>query len=227
LKATHFIPVVLILFTGYNTLAQVSSTQTGFASFYHDSFNGKRTASGQILNQKKFTCAHRTYPFGTRLKITNLENCKTAVVTVNDRGPFTRGRIIDVTAAVARELGFWAQGQARVQIEIVSSEGLTDSVYITEDSTQPFYKIEAIDKGMNGYTVKVASFYVQSKALEVVRDLKKRCDCEIFMQTVDKPDGLLYRIFAGDFKTKAHAESERDKIAAEFPDCYVVELTKK
>ncbi len=227
MKPAHFISAVLLLFNCLGVYAQVSSTQRGFASFYHDYFNGKRTASGQILSQKKFTCAHRTYPFGTKLKVTNLENCKSAVVTVNDRGPFSRGRIIDVTEEVAKTLGFFAQGQAKVEIEIVSSEGITDTVYTTSDTTQPFYKIESVDKGVTGYSVKVASFYVQAKALEVVRDLRQRCDCEVFIQTVDRKEGLLYRIFAGRFKTKTHAENEREKIKNDFPDCYVVELTEK
>lgn len=227
MKAAHFISAVLLLFYCIGAHAQLSSKQTGFASFYHDYFNGKRTASGQVLSQKKFTCAHRTFPFGTKLKVTNLENCKSTVVTVNDRGPFARGRIIDVTEAVAKYLGFFAQGQAKVEIEIVSSEAMNDSVYSTVDTAQPFYKIESIDNGIGGYSVKVASFYVEAKALEVVRDLKQRYDCEVFIQTVDRKEGMLYRIFAGKFKTKTGAEKEQEKIKNYFSDCYVVELSAK
>lgn len=94
-------------------------SEIGYASFYGDSFIGKMTASGEIYDANQLTAAHRSLPFGTKLKVTNLENCYSVVVRVNDRGPFVAGRIIDLSNRAARELDIIQKGVARVQIEIV------------------------------------------------------------------------------------------------------------
>jgi len=92
-------------------------TQQGKASFYPKRATGARTASGEPLHHDSLTCAHRTLPFGTLLKVTHVENGRSVVVRVNDRGPFTRGRIIDLSWAAARELGMISQGIATVLVE--------------------------------------------------------------------------------------------------------------
>ena len=79
---------------------------------------GKRTASGEHYNYNGFTCAHRNLPFGTFLKVTNLRNKRFVIVRVNDRGPFIKGRVLDVSLGAARELGMLGQGVARVSYEI-------------------------------------------------------------------------------------------------------------
>jgi rare lipoprotein A len=91
----------------------------GMASYYAKKFHGRKTASGERFNMRKFTAAHRTLPFGTRVRVTNLSNGKSVVVRVNDRGPFKRGRIIDVSYAAAKAIGMVRAGTARVRIEIV------------------------------------------------------------------------------------------------------------
>jgi rare lipoprotein A len=91
-----------------------AQTWTGKASYY--SYRG-RTASGQHFNPQAMTAAHRTAPFGSRLKVTNLRNNRTAVVTIVDRGPFIRGRVIDVSRQAADVLGFRAAGVASVRVE--------------------------------------------------------------------------------------------------------------
>jgi rare lipoprotein A len=91
--------------------------QTGIASVYSVG-SGRRTASGERLDPQTLTAAHRTLPFGTKVKVTNKKNGRSIVVTINDRGPFVRGRVIDVTPAGARGLGF--SGLARVTLEVES-----------------------------------------------------------------------------------------------------------
>lgn len=93
------------------------STETGLASFYSDKFEGKQTASGEIYKASKMTAAHRTLSFGTQVKVTNLSNQKSVTVTVNDRGPFVKDRIIDLSEAAAAKLDFIEQGVAKVKIE--------------------------------------------------------------------------------------------------------------
>ena len=91
--------------------------QTGKASFYAKKFSGRKTASGERLHHDSLTCAHRTYPFGTLLKVTNPANGKSVIVRVTDRGPYVRGRIIDLSVRAAKEIGIIAQGIATVVVE--------------------------------------------------------------------------------------------------------------
>ncbi len=90
--------------------------ETGIASWYGPGFHGQRTASGEIYNMYKLTAAHRTLPLGTYVKVINLENGKTVVVKVNDRGPFVSGRIIDLSYAAAKQIGMLRKGTARVRL---------------------------------------------------------------------------------------------------------------
>ena len=83
-----------------------AQSEEGVANFYGDKFQGKKTASGEVFDKDGLTAAHKKLPFGTKVKVTNKHNGCSVVVTINDRGPFVRGRVIDVTPAAARELGF-------------------------------------------------------------------------------------------------------------------------
>ena len=91
----------------------------GIASWYGGRFHGRQTASGEVYNKHAYTAAHRTLPFGTRVRVINLENGRSVVLTVNDRGPFVRGRIIDVSQRAARALGFMRRGIVRVRVTAV------------------------------------------------------------------------------------------------------------
>jgi len=95
--------------------------EVGFASYYDSSFDGSRTASGRRYDEKALTAAHRTLPFGTRVHVTNLENGRSVVVTITDRGPFARGRIIDLSRRAARALEFLRDGTARVRLTVVEN----------------------------------------------------------------------------------------------------------
>ena len=100
-------------------LAAPRAAQVGTASFYSHGHDGRRTASGERFDMDEMTAAHRTLPFGTRVRVTNLANGRRVVVRINDRGPFRRKRIIDVSYAAARELGMVRRGTARVRVEVV------------------------------------------------------------------------------------------------------------
>ncbi len=94
-------------------------TLEGVASYYADDFHGKLTSNGETFNMHDLTAAHRTFPFGTRIKVTNLDNQKTVYVRVNDRGPFVDGRIIDLSLGAAKEISLIQTGTARVRLEVV------------------------------------------------------------------------------------------------------------
>jgi rare lipoprotein A len=91
--------------------------ETGLASFYARSLQGRRTASGARYDGRALTCAHRTHAFGTLLRVTELESGRSVVVRVTDRGPFVPGRVIDLSWAAARKLGMLDRGVARVRVE--------------------------------------------------------------------------------------------------------------
>ena len=92
----------------------------GIASFYAKKFHGRRTANGETFNNNALTAAHKTLPFGSKVKVINLQNRKSVVVRINDRGPFIRGRIIDLSVAAAKKIDLGHHGTARVKLELLS-----------------------------------------------------------------------------------------------------------
>ena len=94
-------------------------TQIGIASYYGKKFHKKRTANGEIFNMYKVSAAHKSYPLGTKVRVTNLENGKSIKLVINDRGPFVKGRIIDLSYKAARKLDFVNQGTTKVRINVI------------------------------------------------------------------------------------------------------------
>lgn len=102
---------------------EVGWTETGVASWYGEPFHGRPTASGAVYDMDGPTAAHRTLPFGTVVKVENRDNGRTVELTINDRGPFAKGRILDVSRAGARALGMIGPGTARVRITVLRPGG--------------------------------------------------------------------------------------------------------
>lgn len=107
----------LLLFSMLVTSCAPKIAEKGKASFYADFFQGRQTSNGETFKQRKLTAAHRTLPFGTRVRVKNLKNGKTVKVRINDRGPFVDGRIIDLSRKAARKLGMINDGVAPVELE--------------------------------------------------------------------------------------------------------------
>ncbi len=99
--------------------AEIGYIFKGKASYYADKYDGRKTASGEIFNQSEFTAAHRTLAFGTKCKVTNIKNKKSVIVIINDRGPFIKGRVIDLSKSAAIEIDMIKQGVAEVEVEII------------------------------------------------------------------------------------------------------------
>lgn len=108
----------------YSQSPALGSESFGMASYYGTKFYGKKTASGEILKKEGLTCAHPTLPFGTMLEVTNLANNKWCVVRVNDRGPFSRNRILDVSHDAAEQLEMFNSGTAKVKTMVVGDNGM-------------------------------------------------------------------------------------------------------
>jgi rare lipoprotein A len=98
---------------------EIKRNQSGMASFYGRECKGRRTASGERFDPNQLTAAHRTLPFGTLVKVTNLDNGRHVVVRINDRGPYARNRVLDLSRAAARKLGFEREGTAYVRLQVV------------------------------------------------------------------------------------------------------------
>ena len=118
---THLRYVLFVAFTIMGFIS-LHAQQRGKASFYSRRATGARTSSGERLRHNDFTCAHRTHPFGTKLRVKNLNNGKEVVVRVNDRGPFGRGRIVDLSWGAAKALGMLSQGVVDVEITPVGKK---------------------------------------------------------------------------------------------------------
>lgn len=115
---------------------QPTLLETGIASWYGPRFHGKLTASGEVFNQDELTAAHRTLPWGSKVKVINLTNGKTVEVRINDRGPFEKGRIIDVSRAAARALGMLKSGIAQVRIEWFSDSDTSNELALEHKRSQ-------------------------------------------------------------------------------------------
>ncbi len=103
----------------YSFKNSTNDAKTSFASYYHDKFNGRKTASGEVFDNSKFTAANMSLPFGTLVKITNLRSGKSVVVRVNDRGPFHKSRSFDLSKAAYEEIGRLEKGTMPIEYEII------------------------------------------------------------------------------------------------------------
>lgn len=139
------IPIVLWLMFGLAAGVAAQKPQTGQASFYHTRFEGRKTANGEVFKQMGMTAAHRTLPLGTWVKVTNLKNFRAAIVRINDRGPYIRGKIIDLTQRAAFEIGLThQQGHVKVMIEVIDHPGPEKELLKTAPAmgTRHLFKIQ-------------------------------------------------------------------------------------
>lgn len=167
-----------------------AQTHRGKASYYSKRSTGARTASGERLHHDSLTCAHRNYPFGTLLRVTNLSNGKEITVKVTDRGPYGRGRIIDLSYGAARELGMLAQGVAMVEVRRV-------------DGVNPPYRMDETERGLPDF-----EFDFSKAAYSFIDDWKGD----------DAPDGSTMteeeKVVKEKMPTQKQAQEKRQKIRA-------------
>lgn len=170
-------------------------TQVGMASWYGDKEHNRKTASGERFNKNAYTAAHRTLPFGTMTRVTNLRNGKDVVVKINDRGPFIRGRIIDLSYAAAKSIGLVRSGVTKVKVDVLSSESSRNSSYF-----KPLY------------TVQVGSFSSEVNAVSVREDLSTIIENEVRIEKVRIRGDTYYRVRAGMFGSKNDAEKLNNQL---------------
>lgn len=122
----------LFVVTGFTALQ--AQTQRGKASYYTKKWTGRKTASGERLHHDSMTCAHKKYPFGTLLRVVNTTNQKSVIVRVNDRGPYRKGRIVDLSWGAAKAIGMLQRGIVPVTVDVVKPEEL-EAMTTLPDST--------------------------------------------------------------------------------------------
>lgn len=140
-KQLKIIILIAGLLHGALMAAQQTFQQKGDATYYSDLFEGRKTASGEKFSQMGMTAAHRKLPFGTWVKVTNLKNHRSVIVRINDRGPFGKGRVIDLTKRAAFELGFLQHGTIPVMIEEVLYPGVENQLLQYAPSLHPRVRI--------------------------------------------------------------------------------------
>ncbi|HSH51723.1 MAG TPA: septal ring lytic transglycosylase RlpA family protein [Bacteroidales bacterium] len=201
-------------------------TQTGIASFYADKFEGRKTANGEIYYHIRKTAAHPDLPFGSVVKVTNLENHKFVVVRINDRGPFVQNRIIDLSKSAAQELEFVDKGLAKVKIELIASTNDLPGKNSRNAEKSEYYRIDAQKVSPKGSGIQIGSFSTNENFLRSVERLQTKYNKPVFVEIAEADGQKLFRVIVGRFSTQHEAEKFKKKLLQEFPDCYVVHFKK-
>jgi rare lipoprotein A len=143
--------VLSILFlSSISLIAQ--SEEFGVASFYADAFDGRKTASGEIYDKAKMTAAHKELPFGTMIRVTRLDNNKSVVLRVNDRGPFISGRIVELSKTAAQKVGLIRDGIAEVKVEVVKERDVAKERLTAKSVEKPVAKPKVVPKSYDNST---------------------------------------------------------------------------
>jgi rare lipoprotein A len=173
------------------------------ASWYGAEFHGRPTASGEIFNMYANTCAHKTYPFGTRVKISTASGSRTVECTVNDRGPFVEGRDIDLSFAAAREIGLTGSGTSRVFLE---TQG-RDTSYIRS------VKVQSTDK-RGPFAIQVGSFTESINAVRLRLALRLKY-ANAYIQETEIRGTIWHRVRVGNFEQFSKAMDAAEQLGQE------------
>ena len=192
----------------YYPLESVSGdyTETGVASWYGGDFHGKKTANGEIFNMHEMTAAHKTLPLPTFIQVKNLENGKETVVRVNDRGPFSKGRVLDLSFAAAEALGMIDTGTARVKFTVLSE---------TADHLRTESKDIEISKG--DYIVQIGSFSDKSRADRLAGQY-----ANAIARKAEIDGKIFYRVQLRGYRSKNEAEAAAKRFERDFPGAFVM-----
>lgn len=173
------------------------------ASWYGADFHGRPTSSGEIFNMHANTCAHRQYPFGTRLKVTHLANNRTAECIVNDRGPFIAGRDVDLSYAIAKEIGVIGPGTSRVLLEVTGR----DLTYIRK------VKVQAAER-IGLFAIQAGAFTEGANAIRLREALSLKYD-NVSIEQAEIRGTVFHRVRIGNFRSFSRAYSVAEQLGQE------------
>jgi rare lipoprotein A len=169
--------------------------ERGMASWYGPGFDGRRTASGERFDMRQLTAAHRTLPFGSMVQVQSLINDRLIIVRINDRGPFARGRVLDLSQGAASQLGMIGQGTHHVELKVIAYHGMSDEI--------------------GALWIQVASFGDPELARAFMTKLTDAYR-EVRLITSELPIGTRYRVQVGRFTTEREATAMADRIDRQF-----------
>ena len=179
--------------------------ENGLASWYGPNFHGKKTANGEVYNMYAMTAAHKILPLNCTVRVTNLSNGKSALVRVNDRGPFVDKRVIDLSYAAANAIGVVGPGTAPVRVSLVSGGKVPSSPVPSKPAQGPFY-------------VQIGSFSVKSNAQKLTANMRQ----EGFSGTRMKDKRSLWLVQVGMFGNLNQAQAAHSKLAKRFPGSVII-----
>lgn len=217
MKGLKWAVLLLVVLSACSTSRQEVTPESSYvvASWYGADFHGRPTSSGEIFNMYSLTCAHRAYPFGTKLKVTNTVNRKSVQCIVNDRGPFVEGRDLDLSYAAAREIGVIGPGTGKVLIEVNGR----DSSYIRK------VRVQAAGKP-GPFAIQVGSF---SESINAIR-LKKALNLKygnVYIQEAEIKGSTYYRVRVGNYDALPGAVSAAEQLGQEGYPALVVKADMK
>lgn len=227
-----FVLVSLLFFQGADLLA----IEIGSASYYADKFVGKKTSSGELYSHEKMTCAHRTLPFGTILKVTCIKNGKSVFVKVNDRGPFKIGRVVDLSKRAALKLGLVQWGHAEVEVEQTNEMNVEDEITeemiaevsnpIIEPSKENsnLHKMNMLDANIKGWAIQIGSFTTHDGLMNMYETLSSKYKNAAFFKNVYVGDKIYFRMYIAAFNDKEEALREFEKIKNTIENPLLVQL---
>ena len=189
--------------------------QRGIASWYGKDFHGKKTSNGEIYDMYAMTAAHKTLPLGTYVQVHNLENNRRVKVRINDRGPFVRGRIIDLSYTAADRIGIVGPGTARVEVTALATPAAT-----TDGGAPRRYK--SVDLHSGNFTFQIGAFVNRENAERLTAKLDRKYK-NAHIKIYDRGDQIFYRVRVGRFTTLEQAESQEAILMRDgYSDLFIV-----
>lgn len=207
----------------------MGQTQTGKASFYADKFEGRPTASGDKYRHNKLTAAHKTLPFGTKVRVTNLINNQSVEVVINDRGPYVDDRIVDLSKSAAEKLGFVNLGITEVKLEVVNAgdgKGKTQSIPIDQVvvDEKEFYDLAVARLQPKGFGVQIGTYQELVNLMRLSENLKNSYKKKVVVQVKVLNGVKYYSLILGQFSNRDKASDFLSGLKKKYPDAFIVEF---
>ena len=193
--------------------------QNGIASWYGVPYHGRRAANGEVYDMHLMTAAHRTWPFDTLVQVTNLTNQRTVDVRITDRGPFVKGRIIDLSRAAAEEIAMIGPGTAKVELRVIAT-GVRVTPNAPKKASAAPAPVAAVKTERFGVQVAALSNQQAAEALRV----KLESECGVARVVARQGQRTLWRVIAGEAATEEEAGEIAVRLRERHPQCMVVHI---
>ena len=228
----------LWLFLPFSISLTGQTVERGLAAFYADYLQGKVTALGEVYDRNALTCAHRFHPKGTLLKVTNLDNQKSVIARVNDRGPYNDEFIVDLSLAAASAIDLTLTGKAMVLVEPVgfseevskpapeaaptasTFQSRSPNQYATRApaATSAFNaaEVKKIPNGQSGYVIQVSAYSDYDNAANQIVSIQQRGVDFVYLLEEDRPQGRIYKVVLGVYNDRNFAEQYRERLKLQY-----------